>query len=53
MGETLEYAKKAETLQREKDNMYQYENIISEVKRDGTKGRYACTQDAQEVWRKE
>ena len=29
--------------------MYQYENIIPEVKRDGKKGRYACTQDAQEV----
>lgn len=29
--------------------MYQYENSILEVKRDGKKGRYACTQDAQEV----
>ena len=31
--------------------MYQYENIISEVKLNGKKGRYACTQDAQEVWK--
>ena len=29
--------------------MYQYENDITEVKRNGKKGRYACTQDAQEV----